>query len=58
MAVINLRLKELFLFLRLHGTGNVLVHDSRGLQLAGVIAAAIVMVTTGVSVGTAVSWLL
>jgi hypothetical protein len=58
MAVINLRLRDLFYFLRMHGAGRVLVHDHKGVHLAGVVSAMILMVLSGCSSGTAVSWLL
>lgn len=59
MAVINLRLRDLFYFLRMHGAGgSILVHDHKGVQLAGVVSAMILMVVEGCSAGTAVSWLL
>ena len=59
MAVINLRLRDLFYFLQMHGAGgSILVHDHKGVQLAGVVSAMILMVVEGCSAGTAVSWLL
>ena len=59
MAVINLRLRDLFYFLRIHGAGgSIRVHDHKGVQLAGVVSAMILMVVEGCSAGTAVSWLL
>ena len=59
MAVIDhLRLKDMFLFLHLHGTGNVIIHDGRGLHLAGAVAAMVEMISNDTTVGTAVSWLL
>ena len=47
----NLRLRDLFRFLRMHSGGCILFHDARGMANAGVVAAMVLMVVRGWSAG-------
>ena len=53
----NLRLRDLSRFLRMHSGGCIPFHDAKGMANAGLMGAMVLMVIHGWSAGTAVSWL-
>ena len=52
----NLRLRDLCRFLRMHTGGCILFHDAKGMANAGLMAAMVLMVIHGWTAGTAVLW--